>query len=195
MRIVSQPGMWRRLLYRYPNWSVAPIDVWIAQPPENAVQTEVRLTRESAPPCDMQVVGENRIARYRLRPFQTLALDWAFQTLEPALLSDTSGTIPPLGLALREWYLRASPLVSQAPEIVAEAVRLKATATDPEDVVRVARAFFDELVRHYTYVYPPKRRGALTMRGGGAAIAASSQPSSSPGVAPPASPRGRWWGL
>jgi len=162
MKITRRLGEKRWLIFRYPNLGLAPIDVWVAEPPtENAVQTGVRLTYRSLQPVDRQEVGGNLVALYHVFPFHTLVIKWAFTTVEPSLESGVPSEPSSLDPDARAIYLRPSLQIGRGEEIVGEAVRLKG---EKEDTVAIARAFYDELIANYAYKYPLRRRGALTMQ-------------------------------
>ncbi len=148
-----------QLCYRYHNPGLTRMDLWVAQPADGNTQDMVRLERASQTPVQIEKVGSGRVVRYRLRPGETLALDWAFRPLA-ASVSTNPSEIPVLDAEERARYLRASPQISREPEVVG---RAQALVMDCSDSTEMARVFFQTLVSEFAYHFPVRNRGALAM--------------------------------
>jgi Transglutaminase-like superfamily len=160
MRVVAEPVTESSLTYRYRNFGVAPVELWLACPPQCCVQDRVRVARQSREPMAILEVGGNRVAHYRVPPWQGLRVVWTFRRLQPALVEGATDPAPVLSPEDRSRYLEHSPQVPRHPLIDSQAQELAAGA---EDAVAAARRFFRSLAADYCYGYPVRRRGALEM--------------------------------
>lgn len=160
MRVVAEPVAECSLAYRYRNFGVAAVELWLACPPECNVQDRVRVARQSREPLEVVEVRANRVARYRIPPWQSLSVVWTFRRLQPSLAAGASQPAPVLSPGDRSRYLEPSPQVPLHPRIADQAQELAAGA---EDAVAAGRRFFHSLAADYRYGYPVPRRGALDM--------------------------------
>lgn len=140
--------------YRYRNPGFGTIDLWVGEPRDGLTQHDVRTVRRSHVPREWLNSGANAIARYRVGPFQTFALDWEFVPIQ----AGPGGEAGDLS-----HFLRTSPQIGLEPELVAEAHRLAEGVAG--DAFEAARALFLELAGdRYRYHVPVFRRGALAMQ-------------------------------
>lgn len=142
--------------YAYPNSAFAPVDVWVAQPPDCWVQDQVRVVARNSEPAETVTLGPATLDRYRVSSFEKLEIHWRFRRLAGSARG-APAFLPPLERAL---YLHPSPQMPRHADLDAEARRLSAGKNDPWDI---AREIFLELVRGYRYVYPVGDRGAVEM--------------------------------
>lgn len=145
-----------RVYYRYRNPGFAAIDLWLAEPRDGLTQKNVITVLRSQFPREQLDTGGNSVARYRIGPFQTLAVDWEFTPI----VARVGGRIVD-----RDHFLRASPQIGREPELVGEARRITGGMLDAP--YEAAHALFLALARGpYRYRYPVFRRGALAMQHG-----------------------------
>jgi|GEM_PF-2396388 len=162
MRLVYQPGESRQVFYTYRNMGIAPVDLYVSVPPTDATcQSAVRLSAANLTPLREEVAGVNRVRCYRVSHRTTLRLTWTCETRGASLEDGTPADCPQLAEDDRADYLQPSPQLSRGPEIVAQSHALMGDEKDP---LTIARAFFDDLVANYRYMYPVRNRGALAMQ-------------------------------
>ncbi|HEX4960729.1 MAG TPA: transglutaminase domain-containing protein [Thermoanaerobaculia bacterium] len=149
-----------RLHYHYPNAAPAPVELWLAQPPECSSQTDVQVTRSSQEPAGTVEVAGNLVTHYRIPPFRALTLEWTFLQQRVELREDAPGAGTCLTAGERSLYLADSPQIPRHPAIEAEAHRLAGGASSPFEA---ARLFFHALTTGYSYAWPVLDRGALQM--------------------------------
>jgi transglutaminase-like putative cysteine protease len=143
-----------RIIYRYRNLGLAPLDLWVAEPVEGLTQRDVAVVALNQPAVQTVDTGSTTVTRYRVAPFRVLTVVWEFT---PTEASPGGGVLSPPD---RARCLRVSPQVGREAPIVRRAEEL---ASGMVDAVDIARRLHEELITAYKYRYPVWRRGALAM--------------------------------